>query len=114
MVATISVIWRFNVWRSRTPKTLRDLLENKRISLPASEADPSYLGFLEHYRDALASPKRYFLSGFWMIGTGILFASAIVQTLSSEPPNNLLSILLVGNLLLLALLYLGGYTVSEH
>ena len=108
MVATISVIWRFNVWRSRTPKTLRDLLENKRISLPAGEADPSYLGFLEHYRDALASPKRYFLSGFWMIGTGILFASAIVQTLSSEPPNNLLSILLVGNLLLLALLYLGG------
>ena len=114
MVATISVIWRFNVWRSRTPKTLRDLLENKRMSLPAGEADPSYLGFLEHYRDALASPKRYFLSGFWMIGTGILFASAIVQTLSSEPPNNLLSILLVGNLLLLALLYLGGYTVSEH
>jgi hypothetical protein len=108
-VAIIAVIWRFNVWRVRTPKTLRDLIEKKHISLPAGDADASYLRFLAHYRDALASPKRYFLSGFLMIGTGIIFASAIVQNPSSERLNNFVTILLVGNLLLLALLYLGGF-----
>ncbi len=86
LVIFILGIWRFNIWRMRTPNTLRDLWEHKRIALPDGNAGTSYLGFLEHYRDALASPKRYFLSGLLMIVVGILFAYAIVQTLSSERP----------------------------
>src|SRR5437588_8390411 len=31
MVVIISIIWLFNVWRLRTPKTLRDLLVKRRI-----------------------------------------------------------------------------------
>ena len=67
MVATISVIWRFNVWRWRTPKTLCDLIEKKRIDVPDGDAKTPYLRFLEEYRDALASPKRYVLSSALMI-----------------------------------------------
>src|SRR5205823_6393064 len=33
-VAFISVVWRFNVWRWRTPKMLCDLIEKKRIDVP--------------------------------------------------------------------------------
>lgn len=104
LVIFVLAIWRFNVWRLRTPNTLRDLWENKRIALPDGDADPSYLRFLAHYRDALASPKRYFLSGFLMIVAGILFAYAIVQNLSSEGP----TIQVVG-ILLFAFLDLGGF-----
>jgi hypothetical protein len=67
VVVTILVIWRFNVWRVRAPQTLRDLWEKKRIALPDGDADRSYLRFLAHYRATLASPKRYFLSGFLII-----------------------------------------------
>jgi len=66
-VIIICVVWSFNVSRLRTPKTLRDLLEKKRIYLPDGDATASYLRFLANYRDALASPKRYVLSGFLMI-----------------------------------------------
>ena len=104
LVIFILGIWRFNVWRLRMPKTLRDLWENKRIAVPDGDADLSYLRFLEHYRDMLASPKRYFLSGFLMIVAGTLFAYTIVQTLSSEGP----TIQVVG-ILLFALLDLGGF-----
>jgi hypothetical protein len=104
LVIFVLAIWRFNVWRLRTPNTLRDLWEHKRIALPDGDADPSYLRFLAHYRDALASPKRYFLSGFLMIVAGILFAYAIVQNLSSEGP----TIQVVG-ILLFAFLDLGGF-----
>src|SRR5438876_331688 len=62
MVAIISIIWLFNVWRKSTPKTLRDLLEKKRIYHP-DDAKTYYLRFLENYLDPLGSPKRYFLSG---------------------------------------------------
>jgi hypothetical protein len=72
--AIISVVWRFNVWRLRTPKTLYDLIEKKRINVPNGDANTLYLRFLENYRDALASPKRYFLSGFLMILVVILNA----------------------------------------
>ncbi len=100
LVAIILGIWRFNVWRVRTPKTLRDLWEQKRIAFSDGDAGPSYLSFLEHYRNALASPKRLFLSGFLMIIVGIIFAYGIVQTLS-------ITILVVVNLLT-ALYTLGG------
>ncbi len=73
-IIIISVAWSFNVWRLRAPKTLRDLLEKKRIYLPDGDANASYLRFLENYRDALASPKRYFLSGFIMILNCIPYA----------------------------------------
>jgi hypothetical protein len=109
LLVIILVIWRFNIWRGRTPKTLRDLLKEKRIALPDGDAETSYLGLLERYREALASPKRFFLSGLLMIVLGITFANDIVQNLSSEHPNNVVMILLVGNLLFAALLQLGGY-----
>jgi hypothetical protein len=103
LVIFILVIWRFNVWRLRTPKTLRDLWENKRISVPDGDADRSYLRFLEHYRDALASPKRYFLIGILIIVVGIFRAYATVQSLSIEPP-----LQVVGDLLY-ALLNFGAF-----
>jgi hypothetical protein len=61
MIVIISGIWLFNVWRLRTPKTLRDLFEKKRIYIPDGDVSTSYLRFLENYRDALTSPMRYFL-----------------------------------------------------
>ncbi len=103
-IATILALWRFNVWRWRTPNTLRDLWENKRIALPNGDADRSYLCLLEHYRGALASPKRYFLSGFAMIFICIPFVYQLAQALSSEPP----TIQVVGGFLYL-FLFLGGF-----
>lgn len=108
MLAIIVMIWRFNVWRVRPPKTLRDLWENKRIALPDGDASTSFLRFLAHYRAALASPKRYVLSGFLMIVFGILYAYGLEQNLSSERPNILVTIQVVGSLLNL-FSYLGGF-----
>jgi hypothetical protein len=104
----ISVLWRFNIWRSRTPKTLRDLLEKKRIYVPDGDASNIYLRFLENYHDALGSPKRYLLSGFPMILLGIYFAYVIVQLLTDAHLNGFVMILVVATLLLSAFLYLGG------
>jgi len=108
MVVTILVFWRFNVWRVRTPHTLSDLIENKRISVPGGDTGASYLRFLEQYRDALASPKRYFISGFLMLIYGILTAYVIILNLSSGLPINLVAMAVVGNLLF-ALLYWGAF-----
>ncbi len=107
MVVAISMIWLFNVWRSRTPKTLRDLFEKKRIYIPDGDANKLYLRFLENYRDALRSPKRYFLSGFLMILIGILTAYAIVQILSVAHINMFATILFVVGGLLSVSSYLG-------
>jgi hypothetical protein len=107
-LATILALWRFNVWRVRAPKTLRDLWEHKRIAVPDGDADASYLRFLEHYRDALASPKRYVLSGFAMIFICIPFAYNIVPILSLERPNILDTIQVVEYLLYL-FLFVGGF-----
>ena len=76
--------------------------------LPEGDAGPSYLRFLEDYRDALASPKRYFLSGLTMIVLGILTAYSIVQTLSFEHLNLFGIILVVLDYTLTELFYLGG------
>jgi hypothetical protein len=103
-VATILAIWRFNVWRWRTPNALRDLWEHKRLALPDGDADRSYLCLLERYRAALASPKRYLLSGFSMIFICIPFVYEFAQALSSEPP----LIESVGGLLY-TFLFLGGF-----
>jgi hypothetical protein len=108
MVVTIFMIWRFNVWRAHTPHTLRDLMEQKRIALPDDDAGTSYLCFLAHYRDALASPKRYFLSGFLMIIFGFFTAYNIIQTLSSELPTNLVTMAVVTHLLF-GFLYVGAF-----
>jgi hypothetical protein len=108
VVVLLFIIWPFNVWRLRTAKTLRDLLEQKHIYLPDGDANTSYLRFLKHYREALASPKRYFLSGLPMIVLGILIALGLVQILSVEHPNLLLTLLVVVAYLLAAFLYLGG------
>ena len=67
LVGIILIVWAFKVWRLSAPKTLRDLLEEKRIAVLDGDTYTSYLRFLEDYCDALASPKRYFLSGFLMI-----------------------------------------------
>jgi hypothetical protein len=108
MVVTILVLWRFNAWRVRSTHSLRDLVENKRIALLNGDAETSYLRFLTHYRDALASPKRYFFSGFLMIIMGILSAYNIKQNLSSELPNTLVMIAVLTNLLF-GFLYLGAF-----
>jgi hypothetical protein len=106
-VSLILVIWRFNVWRLRTPKTLRDLIEKKRIYFPDGDANKLYLHFLVNYYDALASQKRYFLSGFLMILAGSLYAYIIVQ-FTAEHLNGFVKILIMVGLLLTAFLYLGG------
>jgi hypothetical protein len=108
LVVIIVVIWRFNVWRVRAPHTLRDLIEQKRIALPDGDADASYLRFLGHYRAALASPKRYVLSGFLMLIYGLLTAYDIIQYLSSGMPTNLATLQVVHHLLF-GFLYVGAF-----
>ncbi len=109
VVVIISIVWFFNIWRLSTPKMLRELMEKKRIALPDSDANISYLRFLEHYRDALASPKRYFLSGFPMIVVGILDTAFIVQfIIPAYHPNIFVTLLFVISNLLLILGILGG------
>ena len=108
MVVIISTIWLFNFWRKRSPKTLRELFEKKRIYIPNGDADPSYLRFLENYRDALGSPKRYFLSGFLMIPVVSLIVYELVVILSVVHLNIFAAILFVVGELLVGLSYLGG------
>jgi hypothetical protein len=67
MVVVLISLWLFHVWRVRTPKTLRDLFEQKHIVMPDGDVTASYLSFLKNYRSALASPKRHLLSGIPMI-----------------------------------------------
>lgn len=74
VVIISSVVWSFNVWRFRTPYMLRDLLEKKRIVHLDGDANASYLRFLEDYRHALASPKRYFLGVILMVFNCIPYA----------------------------------------
>ena len=114
-LATLLILWRFNVWRGRIPNTLRDLIEQKRIVLPDGDAATSYLSFLEHYRHALASPKRYLLSGLLMLFIGSVFLYHFVQELPHEP--NGVTIFVVEHLLSIALyvaLFLGAFTVSAY
>jgi hypothetical protein len=108
MVAIISIILFFNFWRLRTPKTLRDLLEKRRIYQPDGDANKPYLRFLEHYRDALGSPKRYFLIGFLMIPVVSLIVYELVVILSILHLNIFAAILFVVGELLVGLSYLGG------
>ena len=103
-VATILALWRFNVWRWQTPNTLRDLWEHKRIVVPDGDVDRSYLCWLEHYLTALASSKRYLLSGFAMIFICIPFVYELAQALSSEP-----STIQVVAGLLYTFLFVGGF-----
>jgi len=108
IVVTILVIWRFNAWRVRTPHTLRDLWEHKRISIPGGDTGTSYLRFLEQYRDALASPNRYFLCGFLMIVISIPFAYFIVLNLAMGGPTIFVTAGVVVNLLYMCL-FLGAF-----
>jgi hypothetical protein len=108
VVVIILAIWRFNVWRVRTPHTLRDLIEQKRIALPDGDADASYLRFLAHYREALASPKRYVLSGFLMLIYGSLTAYNILLHFSNGEPPNLVTLQEVHHLLF-GFLWVGAF-----
>ncbi len=112
MAGFILVIWLFNVWRSSVPKTLRDLFEKKRIYVPNSNVNIPYLRFLENYHDALASPKRYALSGFLMIVWGIIDGYVIFQFyilfFSTNHPNIFVAMLVVVGNLLFPLSILGG------
>jgi hypothetical protein len=109
----ISVLWRFNIWRLSTPKTLRDLLEKKRIYVPDGDANNIYLRFLENYQDVLGSPKRYLLSGFPMIIICIYFASVIVQLLTDAHLNGFVMILVVASCCSLRFSIWADCTVSE-
>src|SRR5579884_158094 len=84
LVLFLSFLWPFTLWRVRAPKTLRDLLDQERIALPDGDVTTSYLHFLEDYRDALASPKRYFLSVVLMIVLGSLFVYGTLYILFVE------------------------------
>jgi hypothetical protein len=106
--AFLSVLWRFNVWRVRTPKTLRSLVEKKNIAARDGDTTTSYLHFLEGYHEALASPKRYFLSGFLMILASIDFASTVPDLISVAHPNSFVTLLKVIEELLTGLVFLGG------
>lgn len=108
VIALLSILWPFDVWRLSAPKTLRDLFEKKCIATPDGNTNTSYLYFLENYRDALGSPKRYFLGGFPMTVLGILTVYGLIQILSVEHQSSVEMILGVGGFLLITLLYLGG------
>ena len=104
----LSFLWPFTLWRVRAPKSLRDLLEQQRIALPDGDATTSYLHWLEDYRDALASPKRYFLSVFLMIVFASLMVYGAVYILSVEHLTSLATMLGVGVFVLFMCLGLGG------
>lgn len=108
VIALLSILWPFDVWRLSAPKTLRDLFEKKRIATPDGDTNTSYLCFLENYRDALGSPKRYFLSGFPMFVLSILSVYTLIQILSVEHQSSFVMLLGVGGFLLITLLYLAG------
>src|SRR5579864_8348197 len=84
VIFLLSILWPFDVWRLSAPKTLRDLLEKKRIASPDSDTNTSYLCFLENYREALASPKSYVLIGFPMLVLGTLSIYGLIQILAVE------------------------------
>jgi hypothetical protein len=111
-LALIAFIWRFHIWRSRTPHMLRYLLEQKCLALPNGDADLCYLRFLGRYRDALASPKRYVLSGFLILMTCFVFAYTIAQIPSSVGPNTVVPLVVVGYLLLVFLFSVGFYCIG--
>jgi hypothetical protein len=108
VVIFISVIWSFNVWRLHTPKTLCDLFEQKRIYIPKEDANISYFRFLENYHDALASPKRYVLSGALMLPLGIFCVYGIIATLFDNYLSSFAMLLIVGELLLFTLTLWGA------
>ena len=108
VVGLILAIWVFNVWRLSMPETLHELLEEERIAVPDGDTNTSYLRFLEHYRVALASPKRYVLWGVLMLFISIPVAYLIVKALSIEQPNIFETALVVGYLLYW-FLFLGAF-----
>jgi hypothetical protein len=108
LVLFLSFLWPFTLWRVRAPKSLRDLLDQQRITLPDGDATTSYLHFLEDYRDALASPKRYFLSVFLMIVFGSLMVYGTLHFLFVEHLTSLATMLGVGGIVLFTFMAFGG------
>jgi hypothetical protein len=78
-VGILSVPWTFNVWRRSVPKTLRDLVEKRRIYTPARNTAQSYLLFLQSYRSALADRRRHLLGVLPLLIVSILTASDVAQ-----------------------------------
>lgn len=105
------VLWAFNSWRGYVPYTLRDIFEQRRICAPTGDVNTHYLEFLERYRDALRSPKRYLLFGGLMIYMMIDFMIINVSFPHRPPhPIPILIIMLLSTVLLLnlgMLYYLG-------
>jgi hypothetical protein len=99
VVIISAIVWSFNVWRFRTPHMLRDLLEKKRIVLHDGDADASYLRFLEDYRHALASPKRYFLGAILMVFNCIPYAYSTYLFLIRPDPISVKVLFIMENLL---------------
>src|SRR2546428_2980577 len=65
------VLGIFYVWQGDIPHILREVFEQRRISVRAGDVNTRYLEFLEHYRDALRSPRRYLLIGSLMLTIAI-------------------------------------------
>ena len=57
------IFWAFNAWQRQTRHILRDVFVKRRIQMSAGDTAREYLGFLEHYRAVLKSPRRYLLIG---------------------------------------------------
>jgi hypothetical protein len=108
IIVIISILWRFDVWRRRASKTLCDLLGKRSIYHPDGDANKPYLRFLEHYHDALGSPKRYFFSGFLMITNVGLIIYGTVVIHSVVHLDIFAAILFVVGAQLVGLSYLGG------
>lgn len=89
IVGIILTVWTFNVWRLSVRKTLRDIFEKKLIAVPGGDVTKHYLRFLENYRHALGSSKRYLLSAIPAISLAILYLQAVclseISYVSSAP-----------------------------
>ena len=103
LVEVSIVLWAFNVWRGYVPHTLRDIFEQRRIHAPTGDINIRYLEFLEHYRDALRSPKRYLLFGGLMILEAYIIIVTLALSSSSTPSPTLVNIMFSSTSLLLSL-----------
>ncbi len=91
------MVGTFTLWQGHIPAILRDLFEKRRIAVRAGEVGTCYLAFLEGYRDALRSPRRYLVIGSLMLIIAIELilypGAATVITVTLTAPHKVVTIL---------------------
>jgi len=99
LIGILLTLWTFNIWRSSVPKTLRDIFEKKLIAVPGDDVTKHYLRFLENYRRALGSPKRYLLNALPACSVALLYLADVMTTtisyVSSTHPIIIVAIFLI-------------------